>query len=157
MPSTSVHPTPPITFGAAEGSEATRMPTDIRFCRNNFTRNSVRHNDQCRKCRTDYCNCQWILFTRTVAPPPPQIEGVYGHGNTIRRTLDFSMHLINLLIAFNCVSRSFQIGNVRYKAARQHLQIPFWKPHSWPSRAGCSCMRVSETESNTLTDCTMRS
>lgn len=29
-----------------------------------------------------------ILFTRIVAPPLPQIEGVYGYGNTIRRTLE---------------------------------------------------------------------
>lgn len=46
-----------------------------------------------------------ILFTRTIAPPVPQIEGAHGYGNTIRRrTLEFSMHPINLLIASNCVS-----------------------------------------------------
>src|SRR6267154_3182322 len=84
MPRTPVHPTlPPITFGA---TEATIMTTDIRFCRRkDFTRNLVRHNDQCRKWRAAVgltriaaIACQianGILFTRTVAPPLPQIEG----------------------------------------------------------------------------------
>ena len=40
------------------------MTTDIRFCRrNHFTRNSVRHNDQCRKWRVAVgltrITCQW--------------------------------------------------------------------------------------------------
>jgi hypothetical protein len=103
---TPVQPTrPPITFCAAE---ATRMTTYTRFCRReDFTRNSVRHRDLCRKWRaavglTQQSHPNRILFTRTAPPPLAQIEWVYGYGeyNTIRRTLDFSMHLINLLQLF---------------------------------------------------------
>jgi hypothetical protein len=77
---------------------------------------TVRHNDQCRKWRAavdseltlnascmpmGYCSLEQLL---RLCLSLPQIEGVCGYGNTIRRTLDFSMHLIDLLIAFNCVS-----------------------------------------------------
>lgn len=71
--------------------EATRMPTDIRFCRANIL-HAIRYVTMISAVSAVQpwgdTNCQWpsgISFTRTVAP---QIEGVYGYGNTIRRTLE---------------------------------------------------------------------